>query len=310
MQRDVRRLPLITLAVGVAWALAGCHGSSGMRTPGTAGAAGGEGGGAGAGAGTAGGGGSVATNPCATALFCDDFETYTAGQAPGGSWTQNVNGGTVAVDTTQFHSGTKSVKFTTAAQANTKTAMIRLAATSVFPVSGDMFYGRIMFRLAAAPTASVHWTLIQSAGVVPGQTYHAVYRYGGQLPVMNGSTFVGSQLMANYDTPDSYGNKNTPGSDCWLHANQVVVPVATWSCAEWQFDGSTNQMRFWLDGTAVDSLTMTGTGQGCVNAAANYTWTAPTFDHLDLGWESYQTDDARTLWIDDVVVSKTKIGCP
>ena len=37
---------------------------------------------------------------------------------------------------------------------------------------------------------------------------------------MSGTTFVGSQLMANYDTPDSYQTPSVgPKSDCWLHAN-------------------------------------------------------------------------------------------
>jgi hypothetical protein len=69
-------------------------------------------------------------------------------------------------------------------------------------------------------------------------------------------------------------------------------------------------MHLWLDGAAVDSLTMSGTGQGCLNQPTTYAWTAPTFSQLDLGWESYQTDDARTLWIDDVAVGATKLGCP
>jgi hypothetical protein len=172
-----------------------------------------------------------------------------------------------------------------------------------------MFYGRMMFRLESAPTASVHWTIIEGSGLIAGQGYHALYRYGGQLPVMQGTTFVGSQLMANYETPDSYSGTG-PSSDCWFHSNKVVVPVATWSCVEWQFDGPNNTMRLWLDGTAVSSLTVTGVGQGCVNQPATYPWTAPTFDRLDLGWESYQQDDARTFYIDDVVISTTKIGCP
>ena len=67
-------------------------------------------------------------------------------------------------------------------------------------------------------------------------------------------------------------------------------------------------MRFWLNGSAVDSLTVVNAGSGCGTPTAQ--WTAPTFDRLDLGWESYQQDSARTIWIDDVVVSKTKVGCP
>jgi hypothetical protein len=247
---------------------------------------------------------------CAGALFCEDFEADTAGAAPGAPWSVQVSAGsTVAVDTAQAHSGTKSVKFVAAAGSATKTAFMRLMSASVLPVTPNMFYGRMMFWLDAAPTGDVHWTFLEGGGVVPGQTYHALYRYGGQHPVLNGSDFVGSQLMANYDTPDSYQGIG-PGSDCWQHSNSVVVPVGKWSCAEWQFDGTSNTMRFWIDGTAIESLTVTGTGQGCVNQPTGYTWTAPTFDQLDLGWQSYQQDTERTMWIDDVVLSQAKIGCP
>jgi hypothetical protein len=222
---------------------------------------------------------------------------------------QTSTGSTAVIDTAQFHSGAKSVKFVAAAGTGSKTAYLRLMSTSVLPVTPNIVYGRMMFRLESAPTGDVHWTFLEGSGQIAGQNYHALYRYGGQHPVMNGSTFVGSQLMANYDTPDSYSGTG-PSSDCWKHANKVVVPVAKWSCAEWQFDGTTNTMRFWLDGAAVDTLTVMGTGEGCVNQPSNYVWTAPTFDRMDLGWESYQQDDARTIWIDDVVLSKTKVGCP
>jgi hypothetical protein len=175
-----------------------------------------------------------------------------------------------------------------------------------------MVYGRMMFRLEAAPTGDVHWTFLEGSGLVPGQSYHALYRYGGQHPITSGST-TGSQFMANYETPDSYQGTG-PKTDCWQHANKVVVPEGKWSCAEWQFDGTSNTMRFWLDGAAIDSLTVTGAASGstagCGNQSATYPWTAPTFDRMDFGWESYQQDSARTIWIDDVVLSKTKVGCP
>jgi polysaccharide lyase-like protein len=283
--------------------------SGGAGTGGSGGASGSGAGGAGGTAGATGTGGSGG-DPCATALFCDDFEKYTTAQTPGAPWSRQTSAGSTAViDTAQFHSGTKSVKFVAAAGTGSKTAYLRLMSTSVLPVMPNMFYGRMMFRLEAAPTGDVHWTFLEGSGLIAGQNYHALYRYGGQHPVMNGSTFVGSQMMANYETPDSYGGTG-PSSDCWKHSNKVVVPVGKWSCAEWQFDGATNTMRFWLDGAAVDTLTVTGTGEGCVNQPNNYVWTAPTFDRMDLGWESYQQDDARTIWIDDVVLSKTKVGCP
>src|SRR5262249_7953290 len=39
-----------------------------------------------------------------------------------------------------------------------------------------------------------------------------------------------------------------PGSDCWLHSNEKVVPVGAWTCVEWEFDGPNNAMHFWLGG--------------------------------------------------------------
>jgi hypothetical protein len=256
-----------------------------------------------------GGGAGASADPCEKALFCEDFEKYDVGTAPTGTFKVQVNSGAITVDSSEHASGTKSAKFTTVAKDGSKTALLRLDAKSVFPVPGNVFYGRMLFRLEAAPTASVHWTLIQAGGLVAGQSYHALYRYGGQQPVTQNGAFVGSQLMANYDTPDSYSGTG-PKSDCWFHANKRVVPAGKWSCVEWKFDGANNQMRMWLDGAALGDLDVNGVGQGCVNQPATYAWAAPTFDHLDVGWESYQNDEARTLYIDDLVVATTPIGCP
>jgi hypothetical protein len=213
------------------------------------------------------------------------------------------------VDGTQHYSGAKAVKFTTEGKAGTKTAFIRLKSDGVFPSPGNAFYGRMMYFLEAAPTAAVHWTILQATGTVPGQAYRAQYRYGGQHPVMQEGMFVGSQLMANYETPDSYSGTG-PSTDCWQHANQTVLPAGKWTCIEWQFDGPKNQLRFWLDEQPVESLSVNGTGQGCVGQAEGYVWTAPDFAELEIGWESYQEDGARTAYIDDLVISSAPIGCP
>ena len=255
--------------------------------------------------------GNANAEPCATALFCDDFEAFPMGAPPAAPWSNNMKGGTIAVDSEHVHSGTRAVKISAAAATGYRSALINLQNTTFLPTASNVVYGRMMFWLDSAPTTSVHWTFIDGSGKVPGQAYHALYRYGGQSPITNGSDFVGSELMANYDTPDSYSSPAVgPSSDCWLHSDQIVVPVATWACAEWRFDGAANQMQFWLDGSEVTSLAMTDTGQGCVNQPATFPWSAPSFERIDLGWESYQADDARTIWIDDVAISTEKIGCP
>jgi hypothetical protein len=246
-----------------------------------------------------------------TALVCDDFESYAAGGPPGGVWSTTQNGGSVTIDTTRARSGKQSVKITAAASTGFRSVMIALQGQSLLPVAGNVVYGRMMFWLDSAPQTSVHWTFIDGQGLVPGQTYHAVYRYGGQLPIDSDVTFVGSELLANYDTPDSYDTPAIgPSSDCWLHSNARVVPVGAWTCAEWSFDGPNNTMHFWMNGVADTDLTMDGTGQGCVNQPSTYAWLAPSFARIDLGWESYQADDARDFWIDDVAIGTRRIGCP
>jgi hypothetical protein len=248
-------------------------------------------------------------DPCATARFCENFESYATGMAPTGNWKAETNLGAVSVVGDQHFDGQKSARFTTQSNSAGKTAYIKLAAPGVFPVPGNAYFGRMMTFLVSAPDQSVHWTFIQGGGLVPGQSYHALYRYGGQLPVSDGGAFFGSQLMANYDTPDSY-NGTGPSSDCWNHAKGTVVPVGRWACVEWQFDGPNNAMHFWLDGTPIDSLTVAGQGQGCVHQPQTFTWTAPDFSTLELGWESYQNDTDRTLYLDDVVIATDRVGCP
>ncbi|WP_438040468.1 hypothetical protein [Sorangium sp. So ce128] len=272
-------------------------------------------GGGGAGEGGGNGGGSA----CA-ALLCDDFESYEGQAANGeklGAWTvyTAMAGSTVSVDTTKHYSGAKSIKVTTPAStgdSNYKSAMIKFTDADALPTEANVIHGRMMLFLEAAPTGDVHWTIIDGSGTIPGSDfegmpYAAQYRYGGQHPVT-----AGSQLMANYDTPGYWSDPKTgPQTDCWHHAEETtVVPTGAWTCVEFSFDGPKNEMRFWLNGEELADLKVSGTGQGCANNEANYTWKAPAFDSIGLGWESYQADSARSMWIDDVVIGTGPIGCP
>jgi hypothetical protein len=256
---------------------------------------------------------------CQSALFCDGFETATADAPPAAPWSVVQTNGSVIVDATHPFRGGKAVKATTlstAASGQTyKRALIGLASAPVMPPPNNAFYGRMMFYVESVPQAPLHWTFIDATGPIPGQDYTSTYRYGGQLPVTEDGTFQGSQLMANYDTNDYYGTPSRgPNTDCYQHADKQVVPVGKWSCAEWYFDGQSNQMKFWLDGTEITSLEIDGKGTGCSGTNAkdvpDYPWTAPTFSRVDMGWESYASDDERTIWIDDVVINSTKVGCP
>lgn len=250
---------------------------------------------------------------CASALFCDDFEEPATGSTPSGAWTSSPNGGIVTIEADRAFRGKKAIKATTFASAvirnSYKEAFASLNAAALL-TPNTPFYGRMMYYLEGVPS-NVHWTFIDATGPIAGTDYSATYRYGGQQPVLDGTTFVGSQLMANYETPDYYAAPpRGPLTDCYQNSDGEVVTVGTWSCAEWFFDGPNMEMRFWLDGREITSLHVTQSGVGCQGQSSDYLWTAPEFNRIDVGWESYQTDEERSIWIDDVVISSSKIGCP
>jgi hypothetical protein len=71
-------------------------------------------------------------------------------------------------------------------------------------------------------------------------------------------------------------------------------------------------MQFWLNGAEVADIHVTQQGEGCVGNALEGQWIAPpAFQTLYLGWEHYQLPaNPIDLWVDDVVVSTERVGCP
>ncbi len=281
----------------------GSAGTSGTSTGGTS-----SGGTSSGGSGPIGSAGGGSDGGCAPTQVCDDFERETVGQPPlvGPFKTGNDPNhppGSVVVDSAQHYSGSKSVKVST--PSGGKSAMLRLAGAPFFPAAGNAFFGRMMYRVEALPEVNNHASFIEAGGVVPGAVgYHAVYRYGTQRPAP-----AGAHLLASYETDDGYKGLG-PKSDCGKASDTDVLESAHWSCVEWYFDGSQRKLQLWLNGVSVEKVWVNGAGTTCVSQPADYPWTAPLFDHVDVGWASYQADTARTAWVDDLVISPTRVGCP
>ena len=235
--------------------------------------------------------GGTGTGSCAGALICEDFEAYTG--TPGAPWKVMKNAaGNVIIDGAQHKSGTKAVKFTTTGAADYQQAYLSL--DNIFPIANNAFYGRMMIYATKAANDGVHWTMIEGEGPATAQGISsAKVRYGGQHA---------QKLMANYDTTGK-------ATDCWQHS-ATKMPEGQWACMEWYFDGATNTQKFWLDGKAIDDLTVAGQGEGCLKDETQGKWLYPSFARVALGWESYQKDDPREVWIDDVAIGTKQIGCP
>ena len=113
--------------------------------------------------------------------------------------------------------------------------------------------------------------------------------------------------MANYETPDSYSG-NGPSSDCWRHANGIVLPTARWSCVEWSYEGANNAITMWLVGTQV--LSVSGTGDGMREPDGELPLDGAHVRHGAPRLGVVPDDGARTLWLDDVAISTERVGCP
>ncbi|MCU1283184.1 MAG: hypothetical protein JWM53_6730, partial [bacterium] len=87
--------------------------------------------------------------------------------------------------------------------------------------------------------------------------------------------------------------------DGTTRVSTTTAPVGRWFCLEWQihFDVNRGGSSLWLDG---QPLTL----------PAGFENTAPTpfYDNLRIGAENTSTT-ATDLWLDDVAVASTRIGC-
>jgi hypothetical protein len=233
----------------------------------------------------------------AGALLCDDFEKYTAGGSLAPTWTTDLTGGMVRVDTTKPFAGKQAVHIS-AATGVTNLLQIVTQGAPVFPLPGNMFYGRMMYWLSEMPPD--HTNIIQASGVLPGGTQIAKYAYGIKY----------KHLMAGYTIRAR--ETDSPTVDCGNTPATTGYPEKKWICLEWQFDGSKDEMHHWVDGQAQPAVDVVKTG-GCPEggaAPANGRWQAPVFNKVMLGFYAHPYATPIDVWIDDVVISTQRIGCP
>jgi hypothetical protein len=263
----------------------------------------------------------AASGCAAPAVICDDFEKYAAGTsnlAP--DWITYTYSGTVRVDATRPRAGKQSLHLNTQAGARRYADLIRYRrGQALLP---QRHFGRMMVWLTAVPP-SAHWNLNMSSGPMVGAPDE-------QVKLLEGGMF--GKLMSNYAqrvVPSVGGQplmrgggpeNGDPGSDadCAVAATTQTIAAGRWVCWEWEFDGTADTARLWIDGQPMNEIDAIGSGKQCQGPGfmgrkmmPNYRWESPqVFDKLMIGWEQYQDTPAQELWIDDVVVSSARVGCP
>ena len=182
-----------------------------------------------------------------------------------------------------------------------------LHETKTFPATDNAYYGRMFVYFSAFPSAPgmpyAHWTLVAATGTgVTGQI-----RVGGQMQ----SRFAKGPL--NYFGVGTDSQGSSTGTGDWTNSDNdpsgaaTPLPLNQWMCLEWMHDGAHDTTSFWWDAVHHASLDTSASKHG---GNAN-PYVLPKFDKLAIGWQEYQADNGESLelWIDEVAVDSTRIGC-
>jgi hypothetical protein len=205
------------------------------------------------------------------AILCDDFEE---GVIDPGRWQQlTQNSCIVTVDQQQAHSGSYSLHASSAA-VTTIGSIIGGYAVHIDPSIPSDFFVRFYVYVpttSATPSKSqIVSQLVDGSGA------------GMQIDV-----------NAGYLALTSWAN--VPELDL---TSTTRLTAGSWHCVEWEAqEGTPGQTALWIDGTSVGDL-----GVGV---------TAPAYNQVQLGIGFFHppVQPAFDVWIDDVVVQATRVGC-
>jgi hypothetical protein len=212
---------------------------------------------------------------------CSDFES---GEVDTTLWSVfTKNGGRVTVDSTNAIEGDYSLHLELPSADRSGHGGLRLRSRAFLPVEGNAFYGRAMIYVDALPDH--HSVLIAAEGPLGGETA----QYG----------LHGSHLNSRYFTPTvdaiQHGGYRKRGYE---------ITPGEWLCIEWHYDGAHDEMRYWFNGEAEPSMTVT--------SSEDPPWVAPVFDSLDIGYKVLGPTSAASvynIYYDAIALDTSRIGC-
>jgi len=214
-------------------------------------------------------------------LLCDDFEGAATGGSPDpDKWSLTLDFNSVpqaapniAIDGTVAHSGSRSVRVM-------GTGSLR---EIVGHVARDQFFARAWLRLSTVPTGG------GPVVMAIGGDQNADLRlrlWAGQLATLN--TGAGDSIVPNAATS---GNC----TQC------VPVPSNAWFCAEMSVDNASQSVILWINGNEAARVT---------NNDWNSSWPRfPSPTNVRFGYWGLQGAGPTQIWIDDVAVRSTRVGC-
>ncbi len=222
-------------------------------------------------------------------LFCDDFDSYALGAAVSSKWTTDTANGTLAIDSTRARSG-KALKVHTDGNGR---ALIKIAGLAP---PNNSYFGRINAWFTAFPSAPnyAHYTVVEAAGA-------------------GNSTLVrplGGQFIAEAGNKKMWGVGSFGGpTGDWTRWKETAPSEAQkWLCLEWEMSAPDNTVRVWIDGVAKPELTVSTKNHD--GTSADFVF--PKVSTVTVGWWLYQggpTPAQYDIWIDDVALRTSRVGC-
>jgi hypothetical protein len=198
---------------------------------------------------------------------------------------QNPNGQTLAlVDGARAHSGTKSVHFHGGGQPT--------QLTRTLPTGTTKLYAR----------AWIWFT--RQLGMNPGANHETLLGIRKAVGSANDEVRFG-EIKGVIGTNEVPTDNISPKMAQW--GMGPVVATGAWQCIEVAFIGDQpqNTLTAWANGTMVHSITAPDQWQ---NGNMPMNWLNGKFVEFIMGWQSFSGIDTD-LWIDDVVLSTSPIGC-
>jgi hypothetical protein len=240
--------------------------------------------------------GAFAQTPAPKLLISEDFESTPVGEIPKG-FTKN---GPVAVADDFAHSGKKSLRIepiAKGARTITKTGP-EIAAL------GGQFWGRLYFKvklptpLPVIPegktTAGIHTTFVSGKATSP------LFNDRIETRMMGTSFSTAGTFSWLYNVQPSGGRK-----EFGVSTKTKYKYTDEWTLAEWSVDNTTQSYHFFINGQEVTEIAVSK-GAGQFEGAE----LPATYENLTFGWLNYQaaTEPGFTVWIDDLAISKERIG--
>lgn len=208
--------------------------------------------------------------PCATGvLFCDGFEQGLS------AWPQiEQTNGTIAIDTTHVHRGTRAVRaHEDAITQSGGNPNVTIDHTQSWP---SHFWVRFFVYSPSPfpPSDAALLNLIEGSGTGPGL-----------------------QLYLSSDAADvSMTTYNTSNNGSWN--SSTTSPFDQWVCFEVETDVQSGTMNVSMNGTDLTDLDQTG-----------LSLPSPDITKLGLGFFNPNTQGAYDVWFDDIIVDDKAIGC-